>query len=238
MIMAQPKGKFFVLCGTDGSGKGTQTELLIERLRTEGYTVEGADFPRYGQPSCFFVEKYLNGEYGAAGEVNPRAASLFYALDRYDASFGMHQVLDEGKTIVSNRYVSANQGHQASKLATQELRAEFVQWIDELEYGILGIPRPDLTLFLHMPPEMGQKLVEKKTVNRAYLKGGRTKDIHEADIEHLRLATEAYQEMVAHHKDWRQIECMEDDKVLSREEVAARIWTVIEPFMKDIKPKQ
>lgn len=229
------KGKFFVICGTDGSGKGTQTELLITHLKKKGYAVEGADFPRYGQPSCFFVEKYLNGGYGAAHEVNPKAASLFYALDRYDASFAMRQALESGHTIVSNRYVSANQGHQASKLDRAEDRAAFVQWINELEYGILGVPRPDLTLFLHMPPEMGQKLVEKKTQNRAYLKGGKKKDIHEADIDHLRRATQAYQEMVEHNDDWRQVECMEGERVLTREEMAERIWKIVEPFIKEMK---
>ena len=106
------KGKLIVLCGTDGSGKATQAELLAERLKKEGHDVEVVDFPNYGEKSAALVEMYLNGDFGTAEEVGPYRASVFYAVDRYASSKKMKKWLDEGKIIVSNRYVSANIGHQ------------------------------------------------------------------------------------------------------------------------------
>jgi dTMP kinase len=102
------KGKFIVIDGTDGSGKATQTELLVKRLEAEGYAVVMADFPRYGERSAMLVEDYLNGKFGSAQEVGPYRGSIFFACDRYAASFQIKQWLEEGKLIISNRYVSAN----------------------------------------------------------------------------------------------------------------------------------
>ncbi|MBU4493296.1 MAG: thymidylate kinase, partial [Nanoarchaeota archaeon] len=106
------KGKFIVIAGTDGSGKATQIKILVKRLKDKGYEVEIADFPQYGKKSAALVEEYLNGKFGLAEEVGPYRASIFYACDRYAASFKIKEWLDEGKIVVSNRYVSANVGHQ------------------------------------------------------------------------------------------------------------------------------
>ena len=104
-------GTFIVIDGTDGSGKGTQTTRLADRLRAEGRDVVVVDFPRYGNPSAYFVERYLRGEYGELKSIDAYRASLFYALDRYDASFEIRAALDRGAIVVSNRYVLANKGH-------------------------------------------------------------------------------------------------------------------------------
>ena len=110
--MQKQTGKFIVIDGTDGSGKATQTELLVKRLAQAGYEVVMADFPQYGQKSAGLVEHYLNGKYGTALDVGPYRASIFYAADRYDASFQIRQWLKEGKIVISNRYVTANMAHQ------------------------------------------------------------------------------------------------------------------------------
>ncbi len=115
-------GKFIVIDGTDGSGKGTQTEILVNRLRNLGHDVAMADFPQYGQVSAGLVEEYLNGNYGKAEEVGPYRASIFYACDRYDASFKIRKWLEEGKIVISNRYVTANMGHQGGKISSQKRR--------------------------------------------------------------------------------------------------------------------
>ena len=198
-------GKLVVIDGTDGSGKGTHSGMLIERLKSEGKDVLLSDFPQYRQPSAYFVEKYLRGEYGALETMGAKKASLFYALDRYDASFAMRKRLSEGTIIISNRYVSSNMGHQAGKIEDPVLRAECIEWLKEIEYGILELPKPDVNILLYVPPEVGQQLVDKKA-QREYMQGGR-RDIHEADITHLRQASTSYLE-VAKNEGWKVIDCM------------------------------
>src|SRR5574341_73453 len=171
------KGVFIVIEGTDGTGKATQTLKLVEFLKKEGKAVETFDFPQYGQPSAHFVENYLNGKYGT--EINPYTASLFYALDRYHASAKIRQALSEGKIVISNRYVASNMGHQGGKIDNSEKRHEYFKWNEDIEYNILGIPRPDLNIILHVPSEIAQNLVDKKG-SRAYV-GGQKRDLHEKD---------------------------------------------------------
>lgn len=216
MQSSRMKGKFIVIEGTDGSGKGTQVALLVERFKKEGFPVETIDFPQYGNPSSFFVEKYLRGEYGTADDVGPYRGSLFYALDRYDKSFEVKKWLSEGVNVIANRYVSANMGHQAGKIENIEARDKYLEWLHHLEYELCDIPNPDQTIFLYVPPEIGQKLVDQKQ-SREYTQG-KKRDIHEADLDHLRKASEAYF-YVAKKYDWTTIDCTKEGKLLSREEI-------------------
>lgn len=163
------KGKLIVIEGTDGSGKATQVEILRKYYIDQSKDVFVVDFPQYDKPSSFFVQKYLRGEYGAADEVGTYRGSIFYALDRYDASFEVKQKLAEGWVVIANRYVSANMGHQAGKIEDLKIRDEYLDWLDNLEFNIFNIPRPDITLFLYVPPEIGQKLVDSKKA-REYTK--------------------------------------------------------------------
>ncbi len=223
-------GKLIVICGTDGSGKGTQTKLLVERLKNEGYSVETADFPRYGDKSASLVEEYLTGKFGSADEVNPKAASIFYACDRYAASFQIRKWLSEGKIVVCNRYVSANQGHQAGKIKDLELRDEFLEWLDDLEHGIFGIPRPDVNMLLYMPCEVGQKLVDKKG-HRDYV-GGKKRDIHEDNLQHLNDAAEAY-EYVAEKYGWIRVDCNEGAEPRAISDIHEMVWSKVLSSIKD-----
>jgi dTMP kinase len=218
------KGKFIVIDGTDGSGKGTQTKLLIDRLRAEGREVMELDFPQYGKPSALFVEKYLRGEYGTADEVGPYRGSIFYALDRYDKSFEVKKWLGEGKIVVSNRYVSANMGHQTGKIKNKAARDKFLEWLFELEFEIFNIPKPDKIILLYMPPEIGQKLVDQKSA-REYTKG-KKRDIHEADLKHLQNAAGAYAYVAKKYK-WDVINCAKKDEILSREEIHETLWKTV-----------
>lgn len=218
------KGIFIVIDGTDGSGKATQTKLLIERLRKEGKEVMELDFPQYGKPSAVFVEKYLRGEYGTADEVGPYRGSIFYALDRYDKSFEVKKWLSEGKVVISNRYVSANMGHQTGKIKDKKGRDEFLGWLDNLEYGIFGIPRPDKVILLYMPPAVGQKLVDKKA-KREYT-NGKKRDILEADLNHLQNAADAYA-YVAKKYDWQTITCVAGEEILPIEDIHEKVWKAV-----------
>ena len=221
-------GKLIVIEGTDGSGKATQSKLLIESLQEKGIQTEYIDFPQYGEKSAGLVENYLNGKYGSAGEVQPKVASMFYALDRYDAAFKMHPWIKEGKVIISNRYVSASMGHQAGKIKDLEKREEFVNWLKDLEYNFFKIPQPDLTILLFMPCEIAQKLVDSKGV-RAYV-GGQKRDIHEADLQHLKDAERAYLDLVE-KEGWKLINCSENGAPLPIEVIHKKVLNVVEEYL-------
>lgn len=224
------KGKLIVIEGTDGSGKTEQFKRLVERLKTEGFDVATFDFPQYEKPCSYFVKEYLNGKYGSWEEVGPYRASIFYALDRFGVSQEMKKELETGKIVISNRYTASNMGHQGSKIKDKKQRTKLYKWLDELECKILGIPRPDLNIILHMPAETAQKLVDKKG-EREYLKGAK-RDIHEADINHLKLAEQAYLEIVKiFPKDFCLIECVENKRLLSVEEIHKKIWQIIKKYL-------
>lgn len=220
-------GKLIVLEGTDGSGKATQAKLLKEALEKKGFSVEMADFPQYGNYSARFVEKYLNGDYGSAEQVGPYKASMFYTIDRYDASFKIKKWLEQGKIVISNRYTSASKGHQAGKLSKEE-REKFFEWLDNLEYGIFQIPIPNLVIFLHMPPEIGQKLVGKKE-KRSYTE--KTHDLHEADLEHLKKSEEAFLQAADKHDNWTKIDCFKGNEPLPIKEIHEMILKEIEKII-------
>jgi dTMP kinase len=221
------RGLFIVIDGLDGSGKGTQTELLVDRLKKAGHEVEMADFPQYGTWSASFVEKYLRGEFGAAKDVGPKQASLFYAMDRYAASTKIKAWLASGKIVISNRYVSANKGHQLGKIRDPQSMHHFLDWLNQTEYSILNIPRPDLTLFLHMKPEIGQLLVDKK-VAREYTQGQK-RDIHEADLNHLRNAERAFLFCLENDsaENWHRIICYDQNQPKPVEAISQEIWQKI-----------
>ncbi|MFQ5620604.1 MAG: dTMP kinase [Candidatus Nanoarchaeia archaeon] len=224
------KGKFIVICGTDGSGKGTQVKLLAERLQNEGHKVKVTDFPRYGEPSAKLVEEYLNGKYGSADEVGPKVASIFYACDRYAASFEMKKWLEEGCIVLSNRYTSANKGHQMGKIESTEEKNEFLQWLDDLEYGLFGIPKEDLNVLLYVPADVGQKLVDKKDA-RSYTE--KKRDIHEANLDHLKKAAEAYK-YVANKEGWTIIECAPNNQLMTIEQIHENLYNEVSNLIENL----
>jgi dTMP kinase len=228
------RGKFIVIDGTDGSGKATQTNLLVDELKVGGYPVEMVDFPQYGTKSAGLIEEYLNGKYG---QVGPQAASIFYAIDRFDASFKIRQWLKEGRVVISNRYVTANAGHQGGKIDDDIDRLKFFKWLDNLEYNIFGIPKPDLNIILHVPAETAQKLVDKKSAFERKYVNGKKRDLHEADIKHLKNAEKVYLEIAKLFPNTKLVECVKDSELLSPGEVHNKVWELVRRIaLKDIKP--
>jgi dTMP kinase len=218
-------GKFFVIEGTDGSGKGEQTIRLVKRMKDSGIDVQPFDFPRYSEPSAWFVSQFLNGNFGTIDQVRPKTASLFYALDRYAAAPSLREALAAGKVVVSNRYVASSLAHQGSKFDDPAARREYFGWNSDLEYNINGIPRPDLNIILHVPAEIAQELVDKK-VERQYL-GGKKRDLHETDINHLKKTERVYKELAEMFpKDFTIIECVENGKLLSIDAIHEKVWAV------------
>jgi len=214
-------GLFIVIDGTDGSGKTTQFKLLVKHLRGAGFKVSLADFPRYGQKSAGLVEEYLNGKYGSAKAVGPYRGSMFYAVDRYAASFQIRKWLAEGRVVVSNRYVSANLGHQGAKFSSIAARREFFKWAEDLEYRLFAIPRPDIVLITHVPATMVQHLVDLKA-KRSYT--NKKRDLHEADLNHLKCAEATYLQMARELKGYKLIECVEQGRLLTPNEVHEKVW--------------
>lgn len=218
------KGIFIVIEGSDGSGKGTQFKLLKERLKQDGHEIEVFDFPQYEQPSAYFVKEYLNGNYGDS--VDPYTSSMFFALDRYSAAPKIRQALDDGKIVLANRFTGSSMAHQGGKIADKPERLGFFTWLDNLEFETLGIPRPDFSIVLNIPAEMAQKLVDLKA-KRNYT--DKKRDIHEADINHLKNAVKVYGEIVSlFPKNFTQIDCTKDGNLLSIPNINSKIWEKLE----------
>lgn len=210
---------FVVIDWLDGSGKATQVELLAKKLKDLWKSVKVLDYPRYWEKSAFAVEKYLNWDYWE--DISAKKASIFYAIDRFDSSFGLKEDLKKYDYIVSNRYVSANMIHQTGKIRDKKEREEFLNWLEELEFNIFEIPKPDKIIFLNVTPEMGQKLVLNKG-DRKYLKWWKKMDLHEADKNHLQNAWNAAMEAVKKY-GWVKIDCEIDWKMRGIEEINEEI---------------
>ena len=216
-------GRLIVIDGTDGSGKATQSGILVARLVGEGYTVRCVDFPRHGHPSSWFVDEYLAGAFGSLADVEPHAAALFFALDRFAHRAELRSALEEGAILVLDRYVSANIGHQGGKFADPVERKAFVDWMEHVEYELLHLPRPDLQLFLHLPVAIG---IATMGATRD------TQDLHESDTAHLHVAEAAFLEAAATRPNWRVVPCLaEDGSRLAREAVSADIWNAVSPLL-------
>lgn len=216
------RGKLIVIDGGDGSGKTTQSELLIGYLKAHNTPVKGFDFPRYY--SSFhgnMAGRFLAGEFGS--DVSPYLASLAYALDRASAKEEMDQWLAHGGVIVSNRYATSNMAHQGARLPSDK-RQEFLDWIDELEYKVHKIPREDIVIYLHVPWQVGVELTKKKG-EREYL--GDRKDILEADQKHRAESEEMYLSLAKKRKNWVALECVENGTILSKEAIHRKVLGIL-----------
>lgn len=208
------KGRLIVIEGTDGSGKATQTKLLAEKLGKEGYKVKTIDFPQYGKESAKLVEDYLAGKFGPVDKVDPYEVAKYYACDRKEAAPAIRRWIDDGNIVIANRYQQSNKGHQAGKIKSGKKREEFIRWLDDLEYNQYKIPKPDLIMFLHVPAEIAQSLVTKR---------GNKKDIHEADLQHLKDTEQAYME-IAKKEGWTIVECVKDREIMPIEDIQQIVW--------------
>lgn len=213
------QGKLIVFEGTDGSGKATQARMMAERLEREGVTFQVIDFPRYGNPFAEPARLYLQGVLGdKPGDVNAYAASVLYAVDRY-ASYkeDWGKAYEEGKLILANRYTTSNAVHQASKLPDEE-RGAYLDWLFELEYGKLGLPKPDLVIYLDLPNELSERMMRQREAST-----GTNADIHERDDAYLRRCRENARKVVE-HCNWQRIDCSRDGEIRSIEEIHEEAW--------------
>jgi len=220
-------GRFFVIEGTDSSGKATQFKLLAERLVEEGYDVVTFDFPQYDKESSYFVREYLAGNYGSAAEVGPYTGSTFYALDRFAAGKAIQKALDDGKIVLANRFAGSNMAHQGTKFSNSEERRGFFIWEDNLEFQMMGIPRPTVSIVLRVDAETTMQLLELRSQ-----KEDRPKDLHEADQQHLERSVEVYDDLTAlFPKDFIRIDCVRSNKFMTRQQVHKLVWSALQSLL-------
>ena len=208
-------GKLIVLDGTDGSGKATQAGLLFQRLKGLGKDVVKIDFPQY-QDNFFgkLIRECLDGKRGDFLGIDPKIASVLYAADRWESSRKIKQWLEEGKVVICDRYVSANQIHQGGKISDDEKRKEFLSWLDEAEHSVFGIPRPDLIIYLNVPVEVSRELMIKRASE-----SGVPRDLAEENAQHLLDSQSAAMQIVKDLNNWVKIDCAKDGGMRSREDI-------------------
>ena len=221
-------GKLIVIEGTDGSGKSTQFHLLTDRLESEQVKFQKLVFPQYSEPSSALIRMYLGGEFGKSpSDVNAYAASAFYSVDRY-ASYRKvwGKWYEEGGLVVSDRYTTSNAVHQASK-EPEDKREDFLNWLYDFEYDKLGLPRPDLVIYLDVPTDFTEKMLrhrETETHTQA--------DIHEQDTQYLATCRRMGR-AAAEHYGWTVIRCVRDGAMRSMEDIHEEIYRHVAACLED-----
>ncbi len=219
------KGKLIVIEGTDCSGKETQTKLLISKLREKGISVNNFSFPNYNSPTGRIIggpylgKGYICDTYFDEGptHVDPKVASLYYAADRKYNIDKIMFLINNGSNVILDRYIYSNMAHQGGKLDSYDDRMEMYDWLDNLEFNLLSLPRPDIAIFLHMPTDKAQILKENRQESA---------DGHEKDIEHLYSAERAYIELARKYNIYT-VECVLDDDIRSIEEINEDVFNYV-----------
>lgn len=198
------RGTLIVIEGSDGSGKTEQTRLLCQYLKQKKIPFVMFDFPQYNSFYGQLVGRRLAGEFGK--NIPPEYAALPYALDRLMVKERLKQALSSGKHVIANRYISSNTAHM-SALAQPGKRQQVMDWIGQMEYGVNGMPKADLTFFLWMKQSIAKKLLVKKGA-RVYL-GKKKKDLHEANHKFMEDSIRQYLKIAQKDKKWQVIKCFQ-----------------------------
>lgn len=224
------KGKLITIEAGDGSGKATQTKALYDRLLAEGYQVLKVEYPDYQSESSALVRMYLGGEFGQQAEnVSAYGASAFFAVDRY-ASYLLkwRQAYESGWIILADRYTTSNMVHQAVKLKNPVEREKFLTWLWDFEFGRLQLPVPDRVIYLDMPPEISDRLIN----SRAAKDSSRKKDIHEKDTSYLHHCHRAYNE-VAEKYGWVKISCAQQGNLRTVQDIHEDVYQAVKEILRD-----
>ena len=221
-------GKLIVIEGTDGSGKSTQFRMMSQHLENDNIAFKQLVFPRYSEESSALIRMYLGGQFGTKpSDVNAYAASAFYAVDRY-ASYkkAWGEWYENGGLIVSDRYTTSNAVHQASK-EPQEKQAEFLKWLYEFEYDRLGLPRPDLTIYLDVPTDFTEQMMRKREADT-----NTSADIHEQDMEYLATCRRTGK-AAAEYYGWTVIQCVRNGAMRSIEDIHDEIYRLCKACLEE-----
>lgn len=215
------KGKLIVIEGTDCSGKETQTKLLISKLREKNIMVDNFSFPNYNSPTGKIIggpylgKNYICDSYFKEGptHVDPKVASLYYAADRKYNIDKITFLLENGANIILDRYIYSNMAHQGGKIKHANERKKMYKWLEQLEFDLLELPKPDVKIFLYVPLEVSMKI--RKNRKEIF-------DQHESNLDHLKHAEQAYLELVDLY-NFIKIDCTIDNKMKSIEEINEEI---------------
>lgn len=226
------KGKLIVIDGTDGSGKATQTRELLKKLNAEGVKIKTIDFPRY-ENNFFgkFIGECLTGEHGDFTALSPKVASVLYAADRFESSKQIKEWIKEGFVVIIDRYASANQIHQGGKIKDPKEREEFLDWLEKLEFEIFNIPKPDAILYLSVPLNVSGELLKKEgnKKKKKYLNG--KEDLAENNSDYMENSKESAVKMLEETNNWIEINCMENGKLRSIENISEEIFKKVKNIL-------
>jgi dTMP kinase len=209
-----PQGKLIVIDGSDSSGKATQRKLLVKKLKEKGFKVQDIVFPQYTSFYGRIISRYLKGEFGNPHEINPYLVSLLYAQDRLLARNKLNNYLKQGRIVIADRYVSANQIHQTAKITSKKEKEKFLKWLDKLEYDLHNLPHPDLVLYLYVPLKVLIKWKKKR----------KRQGDHKFNLKYFRKVEFQAKTLTKKYRNWRMIKCVEDTKIFSKKEIAEKIW--------------
>ena len=227
-------GLLIALEGIDGSGKQTQLRLLEHELTVRGHRVYSTGFPQYDSWFGRMVGQFLNGDFGPLESVDPHFTALLYAGDRFEAKPKLAQALGQGSVVLADRYIASNLAHQTAR-APAAKRADFLNWIEHLEYNVYGLPRENLVLYLRVPPQEAQALVARKSA-RSYT--GAKQDIQEASLSHLADAADMY-DLLSRRSPWATIQCFDSAHGGMRlpEEISRDVLAAVDPLLSALGKK-
>lgn len=222
-------GKLIIIeSGSDASGKATQSEELLKKLTADGYNVRKVEYPNYKSESSTLVKMYLRGDFGKnADDVDAYIASTFFTADRY-ASFKTEweEFYRSGGIVIADRYTTSNMVHQASKMEIEE-RDKYLDWLEDYEYNLFKIPRPDEVIFLNVPVDYSIKLMENR---KNKFTGEDEKDIHESDKNYLR-KTYNNALYIADKYNWKRVECVENEQLRTIEDISNEIYGIVKNIL-------
>lgn len=221
------EGKIIAIEGIDGSGKATQSKKLVDRLNNEGHKSVYLDFPQYHN-NFFgkFLTELLQGEYGDFLAYHPKVASIFYACDRFETKSKIDEYIKNGFNIILDRYVSSNQIHQGGKIKNLQERQEFLSWLNQMEYEIFKLPKPDLTIFLNINPKTTSKLLSSELQTHS---GGK-RGLPEKSLDYQKNSLEAALLLKDQEQSWLSIDCLKKDQLLSIEDIHEKIHQNVSDF--------
>lgn len=222
------QGTLIVIDGGDGAGKQTQTDLLVKRLIQEGEQVGTLDFPRYEANTMgALIRECLDGKRGDFLNLDPRIASTLYAADRFETKPIITEWLEEGRVVLLDRYVSSNMFHQGTKVKDDAELKELVAWLEKVEFGIFGLPKPDLNIYFHVDPEERIKMLQ-----HAADKHENVMDLAETNLAHQTQTDATAQKIIAMTNDWSTIECMQEGKIRSRADIHEEVYALVKKHLK------
>src|SRR5258708_3757543 len=227
------RGKIIVIDGTDGSGKSTQTKLLIKHLKKGGKKVKIIDFPEY-YSNFFgkFIGYCLSEQYYNFVKIHPKIASVLFAADRFESKEKLKKWLKEGYIVIANRYATANQIHQGGKISNTEKREAFIKWLAEMEYEVFKIPKPDAVFYLSVPVPIVMRLIKERNKQKARAYLGNKKDVAEKDYKHMENSRKSALWLAKTQKGWTKVECIKNGVLDTRENIHDKIYEKVKKIIK------